>query len=107
MPLYQYPEIVRRQRLNENWLSPELLKIAFQHLVVEQDILSQIGPAVNSNKSFLFMDSLGTVKPRSPNRCFGSRMSRSICPMPSNARVISSRSTIPFTTINWRIRHRF
>lgn len=62
VPLYQYSEIVRRQRLSENWLSPELLKIAFQHLVVEADILSQIGPAVNSNKSFLIYGQPGNGK---------------------------------------------
>jgi predicted ATPase with chaperone activity len=62
VPLYQYTELVRRQRLKENWLSPELLKIAFKHLVVEQDILSQIGPAVNSNKSFLIYGQPGNGK---------------------------------------------
>src|SRR6202451_1118496 len=63
VPLYQYTEIVRRQRLKENWLSPELLKVAFQHLVVEKDILAQIGPAVNSNKSFLIYGQPGNGKP--------------------------------------------
>ena len=58
MPLYQYSEVVRRQRLRENWLSPDLLREAFQHLVVEADVLSQIGPAVNSNKSFLIYGQL-------------------------------------------------
>src|SRR5207244_8687117 len=48
VPLYQYTEVVRRQRLPENWLTPDLLRGAFKHLVVEQDILAQIGPAVNS-----------------------------------------------------------
>jgi predicted ATPase with chaperone activity len=62
VPLYQYAEVVRRQRLKENWLSPELLKIAYQHLVVEADILSQIGPAVNSNKSFLIYGQPGNGK---------------------------------------------
>ncbi len=62
VPLYQYTEIVRRQRVKENWLSPELLKIAFQHLVVEADILAQIGPAVNSNKSFLLYGQPGNGK---------------------------------------------
>lgn len=62
VPLYQYAEIVRRQRLKENWLSPELLKLAFQHLVVEADILAQIGPAVNSNKSFLIYGQPGNGK---------------------------------------------
>jgi predicted ATPase with chaperone activity len=62
VPLYQYAEIVRRQRLSENWLSPALLRVAFQHLVVEQDILAQIGPAVNSNKSFLIYGQPGNGK---------------------------------------------
>jgi predicted ATPase with chaperone activity len=62
VPLYQYIEIVRRQRLKENWLSPDLLRLAFQHLVVEADILAQIGPAVNSNKSFLIYGQPGNGK---------------------------------------------
>jgi predicted ATPase with chaperone activity len=62
VPLYQYVEIVRRQRLRENWLSSELLRTAFQHLVVEADILAQIGPAVNSNKSFLIYGQPGNGK---------------------------------------------
>ncbi len=62
MPLYQYSEVVRRQRLKDNWLNPETLKKAFSHLVVEQDILSQIGPAVNSSKSFLIYGQPGNGK---------------------------------------------
>jgi predicted ATPase with chaperone activity len=62
VPLYQYIEIVSRQRLKENWLSPDLLRLAFQHLVVEADILAQIGPAVNSNKSFLIYGQPGNGK---------------------------------------------
>jgi hypothetical protein len=62
VPLYQYCEVVRRQRLPENWLSPDLLTQAFRHLVVESDILAQIGPAVNSNKSFLIYGQPGNGK---------------------------------------------
>jgi predicted ATPase with chaperone activity len=62
VPLYQYVEVVRRQRLTENWLTPESLKKAFKHLVVEQDILARIGPAVNSNKSFLIYGQPGNGK---------------------------------------------
>jgi predicted ATPase with chaperone activity len=62
VPLYQYTEIVRRQRLKPNWLNPTLLKQAFQHLVVEADIMAQIGPAVNSNKSFLIYGQPGNGK---------------------------------------------
>jgi len=62
VPLHQYAEVVRRQRLAENWLSPDSLKKAFKHLVVEQDILARIGPAVNSNKSFLIYGQPGNGK---------------------------------------------
>ena len=62
VPLYQYTEVVRRQRLQDNWLSPEVLRHAFQHLVVEADILAQIGPAVNSHKSFLLYGQPGNGK---------------------------------------------
>ena len=62
VPLYQYSEVVRRQRLRENWLNPDSLKQAFKHLVVEQDILARIGPAVNSNKSFLIYGQPGNGK---------------------------------------------
>src|SRR5713101_8569335 len=41
VPLYQYTEVVRRQKLRDNWLSPDLLRNAFKHLVVEADVLSQ------------------------------------------------------------------
>lgn len=62
VPLYQYIEVVRRQRLPTNWLNPQLLEQAFRHLVVERDILAQIGPAVNSNKSFLIYGQPGNGK---------------------------------------------
>lgn len=62
VPLYQYTEVVRRQRLRDNWLSPELLQVAFKHLVVEADILAQIGPAVNAHKSFLIYGQPGNGK---------------------------------------------
>jgi hypothetical protein len=62
VPLYQYTEVVRRQKLRDNWLNPSLLKEAFRHLVVEQDILAQIGPAVNASKSFLIYGQPGNGK---------------------------------------------
>ena len=39
-----------------------MLKEAFQHLVVEADILAQIGPAVNASKSFLIYGQPGNGK---------------------------------------------
>jgi DNA-binding MarR family transcriptional regulator len=62
VPLYQYAEVVRRQKLRDNWLNPGLLKEAFRHLVVEADILAQIGPAVNASKSFLIYGQPGNGK---------------------------------------------
>jgi hypothetical protein len=62
VPLYQYTEVVRRQKLKSNWLNPETLKLAFRHLVVEPDILAQIGPAVNASKSFLIYGQPGNGK---------------------------------------------
>jgi hypothetical protein len=62
VPLYQYAELVRLQKLKDNWLSPDLLIKAFRHLVVEADILSQIGPAVNASKSFLIYGQPGNGK---------------------------------------------
>ena len=38
VPLYQYSEIVRRQRLRANWLSPVTLRSAYRHLVVQEDL---------------------------------------------------------------------
>jgi hypothetical protein len=62
VPLYQYSEVVRRQKLREDWLNPNSLKQAFQHLVVEADVLAQIGPAVNASKSFLIYGQPGNGK---------------------------------------------
>jgi len=62
VPLYQYTEVVRRQRPAENWLKPDALQRVFEHLVVEEDILERIGPAVNSNKSFLIYGQPGNGK---------------------------------------------
>jgi len=62
VPLYQYTEVVRRQKLKSNWLNPSALQRAFKHLVVEPDILAQIGPAVNASKSFLIYGQPGNGK---------------------------------------------
>jgi hypothetical protein len=62
VPLYQYCEVVKRQKLKDNWLNPNSLKDAFKHLVVEKDVLAQIGPAVNASKSFLIYGQPGNGK---------------------------------------------
>ncbi len=62
VPLYQYAEVVRLQKFKEHWLTPELLEKAYRHLVIERDILAQIGPAVNASKSFLIYGQPGNGK---------------------------------------------
>ena len=62
VPLYQYTEVVRLQKFKEHWLSPELLEKAYRHLVIEPDIIAQIGPAVNASKSFLIYGQPGNGK---------------------------------------------
>jgi hypothetical protein len=71
VPLYQYTEVVRQQKLKSNWLTPAKLKHAYRHLVVEQDILTQIGPAVNASKSFLIYGQPGNGKTALAEALFG------------------------------------
>jgi hypothetical protein len=53
VPLFQYEKVVQLQKLKTNWLTPDQLHHAFRHLVVENDILAQLGPAVSASESFL------------------------------------------------------
>ena len=62
VPLYQYVDIVRRQKQRDSWLTMDMLKEAYQHMVVTDLILNQIGPAVNSGKSFLIYGMPGNGK---------------------------------------------
>ncbi len=62
VPLYQYTYIVRRQRRAEGWLTQEALAEAYRRMVVTPRILSQIGPAVSSGKSFLIYGQPGNGK---------------------------------------------
>lgn len=60
--LDEYREIVRLQKLEPGWLTKESLGEAYRHMVVSEEILSQIGPAVNSGKSFLIYGQPGNGK---------------------------------------------
>jgi DNA-binding MarR family transcriptional regulator len=60
--LAEYCELVRLQRLEPGWLVKEALNAAYRHMVVSEEILSQIGPAVNSGKSFLIYGQPGNGK---------------------------------------------
>lgn len=62
VPLRQYHEVVRRQKPVDSWLTPETLRDAFKHLVVSDELVRKIGPAVNSSKSFLLYGQPGNGK---------------------------------------------
>ena len=62
VPLYQYAEMVRHQKQGDGWLTMEALREAYKHMVVTEDLLNSIGPAVNSGKSFLIYGQPGNGK---------------------------------------------
>lgn len=62
VPLDQYTEVVRMQRQTGNWLNMELLASAYKDMVVTPDVLSTIGPAVNSGRSLLIYGQPGNGK---------------------------------------------
>lgn len=62
VPVSQYAESVRAQRMPPNWLTPERLAKAYIHMVVKEQILDQLGPAVNGGKSFLVYGQPGDGK---------------------------------------------
>lgn len=62
VPMYQYTEIVRRQRRADGWLTPDALQQAYSKMVLTPRILAQIGPAVSSGNSFLIYGQPGNGK---------------------------------------------
>ncbi len=62
VPLEQYIEQVRRQRVPEGWLTPEKLARAYRHMVVTPQILAQIGPAISAGRSMLIYGQPGNGK---------------------------------------------
>jgi predicted ATPase with chaperone activity len=62
VPLEQYTEMVKKQKQAPNWISMEKLHAAYRHMVVSEDTMSKIGPAVNSGKSFLVYGQPGNGK---------------------------------------------
>jgi hypothetical protein len=62
VPVPQYVEAVRSQRLQNGWLTRQALSGAFGHMVVRPEVVSQVGPAVNSGKSFLVYGQPGNGK---------------------------------------------
>ena len=62
VPLFQYKEMVRRQRRSDGWLTPEALAHCYRKMVMTPRILAQIGPAVSSGNSFLIYGQPGNGK---------------------------------------------
>ncbi|MBI4874351.1 MAG: hypothetical protein HY822_06950 [Acidobacteria bacterium] len=62
VPLEQYTAGVKWQRHKADWLTREMLESAFQHMVISDAALAQLGPAVNAGKSFLIYGQPGNGK---------------------------------------------
>jgi predicted ATPase with chaperone activity len=62
VPLEQYKTLVQYQKPKESWLTMDMLIEAFRHMVMTPELLSAIGPAVNSGKSFLVYGQPGNGK---------------------------------------------
>jgi len=62
VPIHQYTTIVEAQRPKKGWITREKLIDAYRHMVMTDRALSQIGPAVNSSRSFLVYGEPGNGK---------------------------------------------
>ena len=62
VPLSQYVEIARAQRPPAGWLSEEVLRAAYEGVVITPSVLAQIGHAVSSGNSFLIYGKPGNGK---------------------------------------------
>jgi predicted ATPase with chaperone activity len=62
VPLEQYVEAVRRQRIKSGWATQEKLRDALKHVVISDDYLTKIGPALNSFRSMLLYGKPGNGK---------------------------------------------
>ena len=71
VPIDQYEEMVHAQNLPDSWLTMEMLRKAFKHMVVSEEILSRVGPAVNAGKSFLIYGQPGNGKTFLAEALFG------------------------------------
>ena len=62
VPMDQYETAVGIQKLPNHWLSYDRLAEAYAHMVLDEKVLNQIGPAVSSGKSFLIYGQPGNGK---------------------------------------------
>src|SRR3954468_12039188 len=80
VPVGQYAEAVKAQRLPPNWLTPARLSEAYTHMVVREEVLDQLGPAVNAGKSFLIYGQPGNGKTYLAEALFNIRSSNVFLP---------------------------
>ncbi len=62
VPLEQYKAGVRAQRFETGWLTKETVAAAYAHMVMSDEALKSIGPALNSGKSCLLYGHPGNGK---------------------------------------------
>ncbi len=62
VPLAQYIEQVRRQRPKDGWLTKAALTQALSGMVITEQVLSQVGPAISSGNSMLIYGKPGDGK---------------------------------------------
>jgi MoxR-like ATPase len=62
VPVTQYCDAVRKQRMPAAWLTPSRLAQAYSHMVTTESMLDQIGPAISSGKSLLVYGQPGNGK---------------------------------------------
>ena len=62
VPMEQYVDMVRKQKLREGWLTKEGLAKALRGMVVTERLLQQIGPAVSSSSTMLIYGKPGDGK---------------------------------------------
>jgi len=62
VPVEQYAEMVRRQRPEEGWLTKQALRKALRGMVITEQILTQVGPAISAANSMLLYGQPGNGK---------------------------------------------
>ena len=83
VPVSQYATAVRAQSLHNGWLKREALLGAFGHMVIQPEVVNQVGPAVNSGKSFLIYGQPGNGKTYLAEALFRLESPNIIFPTPS------------------------
>jgi hypothetical protein len=62
VPVDQYSEMVRRQRPDEGWLTKSALRSALRGMVITEQLLNQVGPAISAANSMLLYGQPGNGK---------------------------------------------